>query len=548
MIRISAVLAFLLAPIAAVAQTYPSPIFNNVTLQGSLTTTTSTPLSGSLITPSGGTSVAQGDNVASFDLVGGRANFLKQLLTTSTNSPVVYSNLANLNAANLATYGLYPQLGTASFNAQQQWDNTKCPLLEWGPSLPFAFGASIINNGQIYSAIVGGTSASSGTGPSGTGLVVDGGVTWQWLSTGQGCGQASLDAVIGTVYTWGQRPFQAQDVAVQAQVFKYGSDSTWAFDGQSLDQSGLPASAFSQVGMELDLGGSGPESVRTQYAPIGAYRVGLSINPNATFWGSWAASTAVSAPGVNSTGTNINATIAGTQYVLKVLTSGTTGGTVPSWPTPALITAGSVAAHVLTVTAVTGTINPGTDYLTGPGVPWAVKILSPQLSGTPGGAGTYSLSGPAFTIVAEAAPLWSSPPISDGTATWLIQQSELYEIGEAIRINGYGSTSTYIGTGLGTDADYYNAVIDMSSASLVTSVNPNVAGIRMGANMPIDFSGNGTAAGQNLRVLQYSTVAQALVYNGTISSTPTNFFEIMDGGGTVVQGLLRAANDSTLAR
>src|SRR5271165_220546 len=147
MIRACCAFAAVLAlPVAAFGQVFPSTTFNNLTIQGDFTASAGTVFSGALITPSGGSSVAQGDNIASFDLVGGRSNFLKQLQQTTTNSPTVFGNLANQNAANLTSYGLYQQLGTASFTAQQQWNNAGCPLTEWGPSLAFSLSARIINN------------------------------------------------------------------------------------------------------------------------------------------------------------------------------------------------------------------------------------------------------------------------------------------------------------------------------------------------------------------------------------------------------------------
>lgn len=53
----------------------------------------------------------------------------------------------------------------------------------WIPSHHYDAGDIVINNGMIYGALFGGTSASGGAGPSGTGVFVDIGVTWLAIST-----------------------------------------------------------------------------------------------------------------------------------------------------------------------------------------------------------------------------------------------------------------------------------------------------------------------------------------------------------------------------
>lgn len=68
---------------------------------------------------------------------------------------------------------------------------------------------------------------------------------------------------------------------------------------------------------------------------------------------------------------------------------------------------GSGSGTTLTVSAVTGTIDVG-DYVQGTGVPAGTTILS-QLSGTPGGAGTYRTSD---STTSSGASLTSSPAIS----------------------------------------------------------------------------------------------------------------------------------------
>jgi hypothetical protein len=53
----------------------------------------------------------------------------------------------------------------------------------WGTSTVYATGALVTANGNLYKATTGGTSASTGTGPSGTNnAITDGGVTWTYVS------------------------------------------------------------------------------------------------------------------------------------------------------------------------------------------------------------------------------------------------------------------------------------------------------------------------------------------------------------------------------
>lgn len=70
---------------------------------------------------------------------------------------------------------------------------------------------------------------------------------------------------------------------------------------------------------------------------------------------------------------------------------------------------GVVAANVLTASAVTGYLSPG-DIVTGAGV--AGVALGPQLTGTPGGAGTYTLTN--GNVASEA--MTSTSTVLDATA------------------------------------------------------------------------------------------------------------------------------------
>ena len=129
--------------------------------------------------------------------------------------------------------------------------------------------------------------------------------------------------------------------------------------------------------------------------------------------------------------------------------------------------------------------------------------------------------------------------VRDGSVIWTYQQPAAVEYGRAIWIdNGYGhwpvaNPAVRIGTGMGTDALYYNAILDFSEATLARGTT---AAIRLAADAPIDFSGNGTAAGQNLHILEYSAVAKALTYavRGIVVLT------IADGGLASFPGQVQA--------
>lgn len=57
----------------------------------------------------------------------------------------------------------------------------------------------------------------------------------------------------------------------------------------------------------------------------------------------------------------------------------------------------------------------------------------------------------------------------------------------------------------------YGPFLSTSGGALRGSLTVNGA-IRLGANMPIDFSGDGTDVGQNVRTLRYNSGATALEY------------------------------------
>jgi hypothetical protein len=254
---------------------------------------------------------------------------------------------------------------------------------------------------------------------------------------------ASLDAAIFTLNLYGNKPYQAQDVAIQSTVNQYGSDSSWLFDGYSRDLSGMPPNDFSQVGIELDQSANGPDDPRASYDPLHTYRMFLAFDPGPMEWKGWEARTTYVAPGNNEPGSIIQQkNLSGVLSIYKATTGGLSGATIPAFPDK-------------------GTVKDGT-------VVWTYE----QISGVEYGRGIWLDNG------------YGKWPVPDATVSY--------------------------GSGFATDALFQDAVVDMSEATLA---HPTSAGIRLAPNMPIDFSGNGTAAAQNLRVMQYTEKASAMTYS-----------------------------------
>ena len=145
-------------------------------------------------------------------------------------------------------------------------------------------------------------------------------------------------------------------------------------------------------------------------------------------------------------------------------------------------------------------------------------------------AGTSGAISPAFT---------STGVYTDGTVVWTYSEPYPVVFGRGIWLDsGYGGsargTTISYGTGFASNALFQNAPIDISEASLANSTS---AGIRLAANMPIDFSGNGTAAQQNTHTLGYYSSIGAFIYN----SGKTTVFEATDSGQFLAPGVLQAA-------
>ena len=244
---------------------------------------------------------------------------------------------------------------------------------------------------------------------------------------------ASLDAGIFTLNLFGDKPYSAQDVAVQSTVNQNGSDSSWLFDGFSRDLTGKPPNDFSQVGMELDMAANGPDAPTSAYDPLHTYRVFLSLNAGVKSWPGWEANHQYSAGSIIEQKSRQEAA---SVYIAKQ--GGMSGATQPLFP--------------------------------------------------------------------------DSGAVEDGSVTWAYSEPYAVEYGRGIWLDsGQAGKDVSFGSGFASNARFQDAPIDVSQASLAS---PTSAGIRLAAGMPIDFSGDGTAAGQNRHVLQYAVAALTYSVDG----------------------------------
>jgi flagellar hook-associated protein 3 FlgL len=108
------------------------------------------------------------DNILTSGMAAGIATEVASL--TSGNAATVLANTKAL--AQSDTFGITP---FSPFLSTKQG---------WAVSTTFAVGDLVVSNGNIYRATVGGTSASTGAGPTGTGTFVDNGVTWAFVQPG----------------------------------------------------------------------------------------------------------------------------------------------------------------------------------------------------------------------------------------------------------------------------------------------------------------------------------------------------------------------------
>lgn len=160
-------------------------------------------------------------------------------------------------------------------------------------------------------------------------------------------------------------------------------------------------------------------------------------------------------------------------------TAAFTGAIAANTTVAAISMTGSIAGNVLTVTAVsTGTLYPGT-ILTGPaGIASGTTVLA-QLSGTPGGVGTYALSIPEQTVasgtVVGTYGILTVSAVSSGTIA----------LGGIVGGASAGTIITAFGTGTGGTGTYIvNNTQTVGSTSLTSTTNAETKWIARSSGAP----------------------------------------------------------------
>ena len=290
-----------------------------------------------------------------------------------------------------------------------------------------------------------------------------------------------------------------QDVGIASQVIKEASNrsGTWQYFGNTKDLSGLdqPGRGGTQIG-EFNLLVNGVENASTASNPLTGGRAGLSLVSRTYKPPNWAPNTAYTInTAIQPTGAPVwqaNATHAlgdvvrpttGGNWAFRCINGGVSGSTEPTWP------------------IVLGT------RVTDGGVTW-ITITNV------GNGYTYVCITPGSSGATE--PVWPTVPgsVTDGSVTWQYGTTLAAQISRAIYIGDSDQGAVSYGAALLVTSPCYDAIIELSGASLDTNFNPTAAAIRLATEMPIDFAGNFTLAGQNRRTLKYTLVgAGRLAYS-----------------------------------
>ncbi|KMO33924.1 hypothetical protein VQ02_19925 [Methylobacterium variabile] len=195
-------------------------------------------------------------------------------------------------------------------------------------------------------------------------------------------------------------------------------------------------------------------------------------------------------------------------------------------PATAAITA-SIAGNVMTVNAVmSGTLVPGA-VLTGSGVAAGTTVTS-QLSGLPGGPGTYAVS--AAQVVPNA-----SLSAAYGVLTVSAVSSGSLSVGQTLTGAGVsaGTRITGLGTGAGLAGTYYVSPSQTVSSGTLTAAATPIAvsydaisgGLQITSGITGGASSIGYAAGSLAASLMLTQGAGAVISLGADATTPGAFME-----------------------
>lgn len=127
---------------------------------------------------------------------------------------------------------------------------------------------------------------------------------------------------------------------------------------------------------------------------------------------------------------------------------------------------GAISGSILTATAVTGTIVTGGAAVSGTGVVSGQTIVA-QLSGTPGGAGTYSLGLPQGVVTAQ------SLTETYGTFTVTVVGSGTLGVGDVLAGTNVTGTPAIIalGTGIGLAGTYFTNTSETAASATVAATS-----------------------------------------------------------------------------
>jgi hypothetical protein len=126
-------------------------------------------------------------------------------------------------------------------------------------------------------------------------------------------------------------------------------------------------------------------------------------------------------------------------------------------------------------------------------------------------------------------PTWPVAPgtVTDGGVTWAFGTTIAMQVSRGIDLSSHADAQ--MGAGIFALGPFYDAPVDLSWATLTGAT---AAGVRLAPNMPVDFSGGGTAITQNLRTMRYDTTATSLTYRVSGSDV----LKVGDTGNMILAG------------